>query len=86
MQLTVFDGEPLAALCQLGWARRQFLGPSAEAPKPQQFLSRLMHHIGRVKPIAIGLGKACRYPVQNWRNNQLLPQCIIERRFHLLLS
>jgi Leucine-rich repeat (LRR) protein len=31
LQLTVLDGELLAALCQLGWLRRLFLGPSAEA-------------------------------------------------------
>jgi Leucine-rich repeat (LRR) protein len=31
LQLTALDGEPLAALCQLGWLRRLFLGPSAEA-------------------------------------------------------
>ena len=31
LQLTALDGEPLVALCQLGWLRRLFLGPSAEA-------------------------------------------------------
>jgi hypothetical protein len=31
LQLTLLDGELLAALCQLGWLRRLFLGPSAEA-------------------------------------------------------
>ena len=36
LQLTALDGELLAALCQLGWLRRLFLGPSAEArEKPQ---------------------------------------------------
>jgi hypothetical protein len=31
LQLTTLDGELLAALCQLGWLRRLFLGLSAEA-------------------------------------------------------
>ena len=31
LQLTALDGEPLGALCQLGWLRRLFLGLSAEA-------------------------------------------------------
>jgi Leucine-rich repeat (LRR) protein len=31
LRLTALDGELLAALCQLGWLRRLFLGPSAEA-------------------------------------------------------
>ncbi len=31
LQLTTLDGELLTALCQLGWLRRLFLGPSAEA-------------------------------------------------------
>jgi internalin A len=36
LQLTALDGELLAALCQLGWLRRLFLGLSAEArEKPQ---------------------------------------------------
>ena len=36
LQLTALDGELLAELCQLGWLRRLFLGPSAEArAKPQ---------------------------------------------------
>jgi internalin A len=36
LQLTALDGELLAALCQLGWLRRLFLGPSAEVrEKPQ---------------------------------------------------
>ena len=36
LQLMALDGEPLAALCQLGWLRRLFLGLSAEArEKPQ---------------------------------------------------
>src|SRR5262245_24430456 len=36
LQLTALDGEPLAALCQLGWLRRLFLGLSAETrEKPQ---------------------------------------------------
>ena len=30
LRLTALDGELLAALCQLGWLRRLFLGPSAE--------------------------------------------------------
>src|SRR5215472_15723716 len=36
LQLTVLDGEPLAALCQLGWLRRLFLGPSAKAREEPQ--------------------------------------------------
>ena len=42
LQLTALDGEPLAALCQLGWLRRLFLGLSAEArEKPQlAFINR----------------------------------------------
>src|SRR5262245_20311799 len=36
LQLTTLDGELLAALCQLSWLRRLFLGPSPEArEKPQ---------------------------------------------------
>jgi hypothetical protein len=36
LQLTALDGELLAALCKLGWLRRLFLGPSAEArAKPE---------------------------------------------------
>jgi hypothetical protein len=36
LQLTALDGELLAALCQLGWLRRLFLGVSAEhREKPQ---------------------------------------------------
>jgi internalin A len=36
LQLTTLDGELLAALCQLGWLRRLFLGPSVEArEKPE---------------------------------------------------
>src|SRR4029077_17787016 len=36
LELTTLDGELLAALCQLGWLRRLFLGLSAEArEKPQ---------------------------------------------------
>jgi hypothetical protein len=36
LQLTTLDGELLAALCQLGWLRRLFLGLNAEArEKPQ---------------------------------------------------
>ncbi len=31
LQLTALDGELLAALCELGWLRRLFLGPCAEA-------------------------------------------------------
>jgi hypothetical protein len=31
LRLTVLDGELLAALCQLGWLRRLFLGLSAKA-------------------------------------------------------
>jgi len=30
LQLVALDGEPPAALCQLGWLRRLFLGLSAE--------------------------------------------------------
>src|SRR5215471_12355516 len=40
LQLTGLDGELLAALCQLGWLRRLFLGLSAEArAKPQLALT-----------------------------------------------
>lgn len=41
LQLTALDGELLAALCELGWLRRLFLGPCAEArAKPQrEFMS-----------------------------------------------
>ena len=36
LRLTALDGELLAALCQLGWLRRLFLGPSAEGrAKPE---------------------------------------------------
>jgi hypothetical protein len=36
LQLTALDGELLAALCELVWLRRLFLGPSAEArEKPE---------------------------------------------------
>jgi internalin A len=36
LHLTALDGELLAALCQLGWLRRLFLGPSAEARENPQ--------------------------------------------------
>jgi hypothetical protein len=36
LQLTAIAGELLAALCQLGWLRRLFFGPSAEAPENPQ--------------------------------------------------
>jgi internalin A len=36
LQLTALDGELLAALCQLGWLRRLFLGLSAEARGKQE--------------------------------------------------
>src|SRR5215831_8379871 len=36
LQLTALDGELLAALCQLGWLRRLFLGLSAEARERPQ--------------------------------------------------
>ena len=36
LRLTALDGELLAALCQLGWLRRLFLGLSAEVRKERQ--------------------------------------------------
>src|SRR6516165_1929860 len=38
LQLTALDGELLAALCGLGWLRRLFLGPSAEARENPQLI------------------------------------------------
>ena len=37
LELTALDGELLAALCQLGWLRRLFLGLNAEVRGKQQF-------------------------------------------------
>jgi internalin A len=39
LQLTVLDGKLLVALCQLGWLRRLFLGPSAEAREKPELAS-----------------------------------------------
>jgi len=41
LQLTALDGELLAALCQLGWLRRLFLGLSAEARKRAMLRGKL---------------------------------------------
>src|SRR5882724_1352177 len=38
LQLTALDSEMLAALCQLGWLRRLFLGWSAEAQEKRAFI------------------------------------------------
>src|SRR4051794_7150026 len=37
LQLTALDGELLSGLCQLGWLRRLFLGPDAEARLQSNF-------------------------------------------------
>ena len=38
LQLTALDDELLTALCELGWLRRLFLGPSVEAREKPQLL------------------------------------------------
>jgi Leucine-rich repeat (LRR) protein len=38
LQLTALDGKLLGGLCQLGWLRRLFLGPSAEARENSQLV------------------------------------------------
>jgi hypothetical protein len=49
LQLTALDGELLAALCQLGWLRRLFLGLSAEARKRAMLRGKLSRSLLRSK-------------------------------------
>src|SRR5215470_17372110 len=46
LQLTALDGEPLAALCQLGWLRRLFLRGNAIGDEGAQALKGLVHLTG----------------------------------------
>jgi|ERR1700722_5472951 hypothetical protein len=53
LQLTALDGELLAALCQLGWLRRLFLGPSAEAQEKPRLV---FTSEGKISKVSNALG------------------------------